>query len=494
MDHRSLRKAMVWKKLAAMALSFVAVVVGVTVLSAIMLGYGFNSKDGRVERRGILQVDSRPNGASVFVNGQQQSSNTRARLVLSEADYDLRIEKQNYRPWQKKVHIKGGELTWAAYPRLIPNQLPVQQVADLPATLADALPSGGSKFYAFLESAAKPQVRIARLDRDELEFKTAELPADMYEKPTEQYPDSAFSLHLWSGNERFILLKHMYHNKEKTEWLLLDTDKPDDSMNLTRLFGVSDMKELVFGSHDGKQLYAMIDRTVRALDTSSRTISAPLAEHVENFRLFGDGYVLFVSHAPGSALRTIGYTKKDYKQARVIDGVPYHAEYQAYVDVAKYYNTYYFLIANGKEASLSSSKNLPGDNPQDILSRTLVTTLSTEHPIIAANITENGQLAMVQDGSMYATYNLESTQTHRTQLKPNAAGVAQKFRHLDTHLVWADNAGTLRTYEFDGANQQDIMPVVAAFDATLSPSGKYLYGVAKQGDAYVFARVQLLDV
>jgi hypothetical protein len=60
-------------------------------------------------------------------------------------------------------------------------------------------------------------------------------------------------------------------------------------------------------------------------------------------------------------------------------------------------------------------------------------------------------------------------------------------------MPWSDRDGRLRFYEFDGANQHDIMSVAPGQAVTLSPSGKYVYGISKQADNKVFlTRVQLL--
>ncbi|TWP27519.1 PEGA domain-containing protein [TM7 phylum sp. oral taxon 348] len=134
MYYLSSRKKKLAKKLFFMALTAVSIVIGVTVLTALMLGYSFNfnGTEGHVERIGILQVDSKPNGAEVYLNNQRHSTNTRARIAPIEGDYNLRIQKENYRTWQKQVKVKGGEITWVAYPRLIPNKLSPQSVLDLP--------------------------------------------------------------------------------------------------------------------------------------------------------------------------------------------------------------------------------------------------------------------------------------------------------------------------------------------------------------------------
>lgn len=496
MYHQSSKKALLRRKVAVMLLSTTTVIIGVAVLSAFMLGYSFNSQNGRVERMGILQIDSKPGNATVYLGNEANTFTTRARLVRIAGEYDIRIERQKYHTWSKKVPLKGGGLTWVAYPRLIPAKPAVTKIADLPDTLADALPSGSSKRYAFLEKVDTPSVRIARIDRDKPEFTTVTLPSAAYTVASPEVPgDSSFKLHLWSGNERFILLQHTFNTQQSMEWILLNVENPEESVNLTRLFGAEGMSEVVFGDYNGTQLYAIFENTVRVFDIDSRTISAPLVNRVESFRLYGDGYVLFVAHDQDKTKRTIGYTKKNFKAPRVVSEVPFTDQHEVFFDIAKYYDTYYFLIANGTQALLTSSKQLP-DDPKASLQRRAVETFTTTKPIISANITENGQLATVQDGVSFVTHNLELEQTHATQIKSNRAQALQKLRYLDTYLLWAEDNGMLRTYEFDGNNQHNVMPIEARFDATLSPSGKYLYSVSKAADTglYHFNRVQLLDL
>lgn len=496
MYYLSSRKKKLAKKLFFMALTAVSIVIGVTVLTALMLGYSFNfnGTEGHVERIGILQVDSKPNGAEVYLNNQRHSTNTRARIAPIEGDYNLRIQKENYRTWQKQVKVKGGEITWVAYPRLIPNKLSPQSVLDLPKTLADALPSGSSRRYALLENATNPTVNIAFIDRDTPEFKSVSMPDSSYDKAGL----GNFKLYLWSGNERYVVLKHIRANNP-IEWLILDTEKPEESVNINQAFGIDNINEVVFGDYGGSQIYALIDGKVRNLDISNKTISSPLIDNVNNFSLYGDGYILFVQDNPTSKTRKFGYIRKGFKEPRIIKTLPLEAGKKAFMDVDKYYDRFYFLVSNGNQAWLYGSKSLfyglPSDNKNDRLDLSEISKFSMNQEIISVNVTENGQLATVQDGKSFSTYNLESTLQSSTQIKPNVSGEAQKLRYLDTYMLWGDNNGTLRTYEFDGENQNDLLPVIAKFDATISPSGKYLYCINKNSSGdYQFVRIQLLDI
>lgn len=492
MYHMPSRKVRILKRIAVILITWVVVLSGVILLTALTLGYGFNRKEGRVEQNGILQIGTKPSGARITINGSPFSSNTPAKLVSTPGEYELNVTRDGYQPWQKTVPIQAGGITWATYARLVPENLTPQPVADLPPTLAGGLPSGSGKRYAFLTDAHSPALQIAALDSDTVKISKAVLPAEFYEHSPEAREHSRFKLVLWSGNEQKVLLKHTYGAGKTTEWIIVDYENPKKSVNLTKLTGVS-LNEVVFANSDGSRLYAMVNDAVRLIDVSDQTISRPLVEKVESFRVFGDGYIVFVTQPNEQHTQQVGYVRRDFKQPRVVEAVPYDGKNPVQFDIGKHYDTYYFLLSTGKKATLSSGKSLSEDATTP-LKRKPVTAFELERPITTVNVTDNGQLAMAQDGRSFGTYNLETKRYYATDFKQADTDKPQKLRHLDTYLLWGMYKDSLRTYEFDGANQHDIMKLEATFDATFSPSGKYLYGVQKTEAGYQLARVQFLDL
>ncbi|NLA42610.1 PEGA domain-containing protein [Candidatus Saccharibacteria bacterium] len=484
------RRVQIAKRLTSIFVGILIIVSGVAVLTAITLGYGFNKEKGRLERGGILQVSSKPSGAKLTVNGQPHFPGANTKIVSEAGDYALVIDKDGYRSWQKTVPIQAGNITWVMYPRLIPKKININKIADLSDDLIDGLPSGSSKRYAFLKSSDPLSISIANLDTEEVKFSQVNIPADIYEAPAEEDPNDTFSLELWSGDERLILLKHVYGDK-KEEWLLINREKPKESINLTKMLGAN-LTKVVFGNNSGTQLYSIVDGAIRLVDVSDQTISRPLVEHAHSFSLFED-YVLFVSEPTEQKTQQVGYMRKDFKQPRVVEAVPYDGSHPARFDMGRYYDKYYFLVANGRQATLTRTNTLPHTSDAQI-ERKIVKNYHLSQPITSAHITDNGQFATIQDGWSFATYNLEINQLSSTQFQPREGQKPQKLRYLDRYLLWAELDGQLRTYEFDGANQNTIMPVVARFGATLSPSGKYIYGVRQIDGEYQLVRAQFLGI
>lgn len=111
-------------------------------------GYRWNALKGRVEKTGLIQTSTKPEGAKIFLNGVQQKRVTPAsfKRILPD-DYAVRLEKQGYFPWEKTLEVRSGETAFATGIVLLKDSLP-RLVADGSFTSA-SFDTDGSAF-AFL--------------------------------------------------------------------------------------------------------------------------------------------------------------------------------------------------------------------------------------------------------------------------------------------------------------------------------------------------------
>lgn len=498
MYHPPSKKVRLWRHFSAITIMTLVVLVGVAVLTSLTLGYRFNQKDGRIEQGGILQLNSQPSGATVTINNTPFGSQTPTKLVSRPGDYAITLNRDGYRQWQKTIPIQAGNITWVTYPRLIPQVLTPEKQVSFPASTGSALASPSSKRYAIVSQPNTPMVTLATLDSEKVTTKDYILPQTFYTAPTEEHPDSTFTIESWTGDEKRILLKHTYGDGQH-EWLILDLAKPEDSLNVNRMFGLSSTVEKpVFSEGNGSVIYALVDDAVRILNLRDETMSRPLVEQAVDFRLYGDGFVLYVANSVNDSegakpSQHVGYVKKGYPEPRIVKTLDYDGVHNAQFAVGKYYDKYYYLVSHGHKAELFASAAMP-DNHTSRLSLKSVYEFKLDKPIIDINVTGSGQFATVQDGYGFATYNLEVNQASSTRFAEGSNPLPQKLSYLDGYLLWGSRDGQLRTYEFDGANQQDIMPIIPELGATLSPSAKYLYGFAHDNGEIALMRVQLLDI
>jgi hypothetical protein len=116
----------------AIALTFI---LGFFICAPILIlytsGYRYNFKKDTVQRTGAIVIETEPRGATAYLNNELMDSTTSTRLnnILPD-EYSIRLEKENYYPWQKKLSVKSQETTFAENITLFPKIDPIQ-ISDL---------------------------------------------------------------------------------------------------------------------------------------------------------------------------------------------------------------------------------------------------------------------------------------------------------------------------------------------------------------------------
>lgn len=119
-------------------ITFILLFITITpMVSLYAAGYKF-SGDLKIQKTGILIIDSNPKGAQILINGEIQQDflkrilssdkgyiKTPAKIKnLVPGEYDIEVKMNNYLPWSKKLIIKSGQSTFAEDINLFKNNLP----------------------------------------------------------------------------------------------------------------------------------------------------------------------------------------------------------------------------------------------------------------------------------------------------------------------------------------------------------------------------------
>lgn len=77
-------------------------------------GYRFNPNKIVLEKNGTLIVDSTPDNAFIELNGQLQKETTESTIqFLSPGSYLVRVTKDGYHPWEKRLQVSSEQVTFA---------------------------------------------------------------------------------------------------------------------------------------------------------------------------------------------------------------------------------------------------------------------------------------------------------------------------------------------------------------------------------------------
>lgn len=153
-------------------------------LSLYATGYKFSLSGNFLQKTGMLVIDSTPSGANIIINGEAQQNffnelnskitkkteqqnilKTPAKIKgLLPGEYDIRLEKDGYWPWEKKLEISPGNSTFAEDVFLFKNNLPQPLFSS---NILKAVQSQNKKNIVFISDK---QYILLNLDNEKTSF------------------------------------------------------------------------------------------------------------------------------------------------------------------------------------------------------------------------------------------------------------------------------------------------------------------------------------
>lgn len=488
MYHPPSKRTQLLQRIIVYSAMSLAVVVIVVVLAFFMLGYQFNRVEGTIEQGGLVQFNSHPAGAAVIIDGKNLGIRTAAKRTMAPGPHFIKMQRAGYQAWQKSVEVMPGSVLWLTYARLVPKELKPVSVESFPVITSTAA-SPNNEMMAMKTKAATPVIHVADLSRDDARITEITLPDDSFTPPSPSQSQS-FTLETWDSSSRYLLIKHTY-DKNKIEWIVADTQDMSSTKNVTKLVGMQ-MEKPIFDDDDPTILYALVDNDIRRIDLDAATLSRPLVSNVDEFTLYGDATLVYVTRLdPETKVRSVGYFSQGSTKPRTIRSYSDNGKIPLHIAIGQYFSQYYVAIAYNETVEVMKG-TLPRSDVSNPSAYEAVATMTIPGGARYLSIMTSGRFVVAQTDHAYIVHDIELNKTTTTTLKGDKA-VKQKLQWLDNYTVWSDQTGILRIYEFDGANQHDIMPVSPGFSATYSPNDTYLYGINKSDDGkFHLTRVRML--
>lgn len=464
------------------------IVVIVTLLAFFVNGYRYNSTNGKFVQGGLVQLDSTPSGAAVTIDNKPFGSNTSAHTTLFSGLHTFTIEKQGYDTWKNTVRVAPGSVVWLTYPRLIPTTLSPKVVQKY-ATVTSAESSSDGKYMAFDTPGTKARLALVDISGDNVVTTSLSVADNKLAVPADA-KGTQFTIIGWSGDNHYLLVQHTY-DKNKTEWLRIDTTGSHDVRNITSELGL-DFAKVQFRPNSSSAFYGLTNNgDLRRFDLSSDTISAPLATNVENYTINDDKTLTYVStYDKQSRIRSVGYISDGASHGQILRSYTDDGKKPLHIATDTYYGTRYFAISYGSrleiiEANVPNSDDTNGTSKLQLFRSFTLPFNDAEHLAFRTS----GRFIVASDRGSASVYDM-GLDNFTTM---NLGNTSRPLQWLDGYIAWSTVGGELTIADFDGANRHDIMPAINGLDATLSPNGKYLYAFTKMKSGEVaLSRVQLL--
>jgi hypothetical protein len=464
-----------------MTLSVVAIT---TFIVFFVMGFRFNTDDGRIEQYAFLQYASSPSGAAVSMDGVSIGSSTPTKNSTHAGSHNIIMSLPGYVTWQKTVDLKAGTITWLNYALMVPNKLTTESVTSFKSVYSSlASPKGRSILVQ--EKSDVPSFTLIDLTSEANKTTSFTLPTTSYSKAGTNGVKHVFDVIKWDESGRYVLIKHTYNGV--VEWLSCDTQNPSLARNITSLFNIA-ISSIDFAGTSGNKYYVLDLKDVRKLDLSSSTITKPLISNVKSYSLYNSNVITYIGTDASTGNQVVGLYRDGEDNSHTLRTIK---DKKAVLGIATthYFNEDYVAISNGKNVDVLSG-SYPNKSSDDSTSMKVIESFVVKNNIQNLTFSPTGEYILAQTGANYASYDLEYQTLSQSVIE--GSGSVLPLKWLDDNYVWSSRGGKLIIREFDGANKHTISKVITNQDAVMTENGKYIYCLNQSGTNYQLQRILMI--
>lgn len=417
------------------------IILGTIGLVAYGQGYMYDRESGEFTTGGLALIDSTPDEADLWVDGQQVDS-TPERLRLAPGEYTFGLFLDGYRPWEKRVEVLAGEVLDVEYPLLIPNTVGTTPIANLrqPRLIHQ---SNDQRLVAVVEAAPQEQVRMFRSGGSGL--------TTIFTLP--ETSEAVITAIEWSTDGSRLLVTTEGANAERFLVLVEGEGTP---LALNELLGAG-ATSFDF-STDSETLYALTAGDLVALDITSEQVT-PVAKDVSAYYLQGDELYLVQTHSSGT--RIIHLVEGESRTVHELDSNDSYT-----LDLTVYNDDKVLILHNRTREQVT----LLSDVDSQVRTRTL--------PLRAAAqiyLNPSRRFLVMQNQAQFLTYDFNHGELYAFELE--TAPTAALSWYDDWHLL-ASLAGSAVLLEFDGKHQEQLA-LAEAFGVSGSRRERMVYSIGK---------------
>ena len=436
----------------------VTVILTVTILALLVSGYWLNA-DFTVERQGLLQISSIPDGATVSIDGIESSwlQRTNTSKILSSGEHTITLTKEDYDSWSKTINISEGLVYRIHYPRLFLNdRIPEDMLDTSGTTLASVSPD--HSYLLLINNTTEwslinldsEKIEPTKLDISKL-FSSVSLAADANKGLfTGEIVDISWD---YDGNHALFQVK----SNDTTEWVLLDVKDVKKSINLTRDFGGS-FTEIQILDDSSNNLLAIQNGNLHKIDLPGKSLSTVLVENIINFDHYNGNEIIFSAKNTDSENSTkpyyIGLIKIGDDKITTLD----QTSVPARVTLSKFYEDKYITTLEDNLVTLYKKDGF--EKLSDFELSFTPNKMKVGH---------SGEFITMSLDNNIATLDMESTSIREWQ--PDNTN----FGWIDNDMIYAINNNQLIVYDYDGLNRRVISTNVSSHFPAAITNNKWLY-------------------
>ncbi len=450
----------------------VAILIITASIILVYRAYGFDvdRKTGQVIQSGLVYIDSAPDDAELYLNGELHNDRTNARLTLPQGNYEILIKKEGYRDWSRTVEVQGGSVERFTYPLLVLQDFTETEVSNFGVERPTVTTQSPDRRWLLV---SKPQSIV-----DFTEFDLGNFQQDDPKKPVQSditFPSGIFKVAdgpesvkvvEWSNDNQNVLVKHTYGTG--FEFVILNRDDPAASFNINQILGINpDTITLRDKKPDQWYMYTKKTGLLQSAD-KDKNIEAVVSD-VLTYKSH-DNKVVVYAQKTSETQNTIFIKDGDtiYNLRTVNTGA-------VKLDIARYENAWYVVVGSDGDKRTYVYKNpVQALSKDDALKPPPVAVLKATEPINNVLFSTNTQFIMARNGQNIGVYDAEDSESYNYTL----AGTVDKgtvVTWMDGHRIQYRSGGFETIVDFDGSNAQKLITTIDGQSAFFDRDYTVLY-------------------
>lgn len=273
-------------------------------------GYRYNFKRQKIEKTGILYVESKPADAAIYLNGQYQAQTPARFTRLLPDSYSVRVEKEGYFPWEKEAAVKSNLTAFYKDIVLFKKNLPIL-LAEGKIDLLAASPDGEKIVYR-LDKNGQPELRLLLL-KNEIDFLIADSAFE---------PESKLEFLGWSAEENKALI--LAASSRAKKYLILDLEnlKIKEMPNGAGL----NFDKIKWDLSSGNYLYGQKGQNLYQIDLANTSAKILINAPISDFQIQGNNVYYLTKVANESFLNKLAINLEGLEKPRKIK-LPAYSDY-----------------------------------------------------------------------------------------------------------------------------------------------------------------------
>ena len=446
----------------------IAIFMTSAILALQSYGFDFNRKTGEVIQNGLIFADAAPEAAKIYLNGKDVGT-TDKRLTVPAGPYKIELKRDGYRTWTRSFNLEGSTIERLVYPFLFPTKLTPKDQKTYASAPAFSTQSLDRKWILVLQPGSMTEFDVFDAGDPTVSTKTISLPSSALTPTT--LPQS-YELVEWASDNRHVLLKHTYG--DAFEYIVLDRDTPQSSINVNKLLNVNPTTvTLRDKKFDKLYLYDASAKKLSFVDTKEKNIQ-PVLSNVLSYKSYAEKIILYAAVDEKDATKASVRIKDGDKQFLIRTGL---SSDTYLLDLAKFDDNFYAAVgvnSQGKVYIYKNPANDPSTDPK--ASPSLFTTLIIQDPKFIS-FSSNAQFIMAQSGKKFALYDADAMR--RTYYESSLdIPVSYKALWMDGHRIVVNNNNKVVVFDYDGINQQTLVPINAGARAYFDRDYTRIYALA----------------